>query len=268
VIAIQYLFDHQHEILSRIKDGGNIFLFLDYDGTLVGIKSRPQDAKPPANTKQIISKLISNPRIFPVLVSGRPISQLMDFFKGTPVKELNMIGSHGAEIKLKGRPPTIVDSAKKQMGLIKALAEKINRCLREVNCFYVEDKPVSVAVHYRNCESKDLPKLGKVREIIREAAYGLGLDVIEGKKVIEVKALNIDKGMAVGAMEKKLGQSGKHINICIGDDLTDEHMFLKNTQGINIKLTPQPDLESGAQYYLKTVGKVQKFLSMVNQEAQ
>ncbi|MGM0365418.1 MAG: trehalose-phosphatase [Actinomycetota bacterium] len=268
MIGIEYLFVHSDRIFSKIKDGGNALLFLDYDGTLVGIKSRPQDAKPSQRTKSLINRLNSNPRIFPILVSGRPITQLMDFFKGTPVKELNMIGSHGAEVKLEGRKPEIVDSAKKMVGLVRDLKQKISRSIGETECFYIEDKRVSVAVHYRNCSSRDMPKLEEVKKIIGEATSGGGLDIIEGKKVIEVKASGIDKGMAVKVVEKKLRPRGRHINICIGDDLTDEHMFLKNTGGINIKVCPQPDGRSRAEYYLKTVGEVQKFLSIVNREVQ
>ncbi len=246
-----------------IKKAGACLLFLDYDGTLVGIKPRPQDARPSKRTKSLVRSLNKNPRIYPVLVSGRPILHLMDFFKGTPVKELCMVGSHGAEIKLKDRKPQIIEAAKKQMGQIAEIKDRIKDMLKQKECFYIEDKTVSVALHYRNCDKKELPLLERVSKFISEATRSGGLDVIEGKKVIEVKASKIDKGMAIQVMEKKLFPDGGQINICIGDDVTDEHMFLKNPRGINIKVSQS---SSNAQYYLNTISEVQRFLSIINRE--
>ncbi len=265
-MAIEYLFDHINEIFPIIRQSDKCLLFLDYDGTLVGIKSRPQDAKPSQRTKRIVFALNSNPRIFPVIVSGRQISQIMDFFKGNPIKELNIVGSHGAEFKLKGSSPKIAGSARKQMGIIKELGKKIKACLKDAQCFYIEQKIVSVAVHYRNCSKKDMPRLDDVRTLIGEVISEGGLDVIEGKKIIEVKSSGINKGKAIAYMQKKLRQNGNQISLCVGDDITDEYMFSENTRGINIKVSAGPDIQSRAGYYLNNVGEVLKFLAMLNRE--
>ncbi|MGM0367268.1 MAG: trehalose-phosphatase [Actinomycetota bacterium] len=70
-----------------------MFLFLDYDGTLVGIKKKPQDAKPSKKTRDILLKLAGTNNIVTVLVSGRPIGDLLKFFNQVNISNINFIGT-------------------------------------------------------------------------------------------------------------------------------------------------------------------------------
>src|SRR5690606_37105408 len=65
-------------------------LFLDYDGTLTGFKSRPEDAFPDEELKELLSRLTQKAKV--VLISGRDRKTLDNWFKGIPV---DMIAEHG-----------------------------------------------------------------------------------------------------------------------------------------------------------------------------
>ncbi len=198
-------------------------------------------------------------------MSGRPIIDLLNFFKGIG-NDINLIGSHGAEIKYKGEKPYILESVKKIIKKLRKIRDEIELILKDFPCFYIEDKKVSFAIHYRNCPKEYLGNLAKIRNAIREYEKKLPINIIEGKKVIEVKPANIDKGRAVNGFKDKYGLSNE-ITICIGDDVTDEHMFESNKEGLNIKVINK-NIKTNASYYIKNVAEVQKFLEGINQAFQ
>src|SRR5690606_21897868 len=69
-------------------------LFLDYDGTLVGFTSRPEDAYPDEEISGLIGELVSQARV--VIISGRDRATLEEWFEGLPV---DMIAEHGVWLK-------------------------------------------------------------------------------------------------------------------------------------------------------------------------
>jgi trehalose-6-phosphatase len=52
--------------------------------------------------------------------------------------------------------------------------------------------------------------------------------------------------------------------LCIGDDITDEDLFKKNSRGINIKVTDNAcNIETAAEYYLKNPQDALSFLENI-----
>jgi trehalose 6-phosphate synthase/phosphatase len=88
---------------------------------------------------------------------------------------------------------------------------------------FVEEKTYSLAWHYRNAD----PLLGSLRanELKDDLVYltsNLGLSVVEGKKVIEVKNALINKGRcAIDWLSKEHWE----FILALGDDKTDEDLF-------------------------------------------
>lgn len=88
---------------------------------------------------------------------------------------------------------------------------------------FIEEKKHTLAWHYRNVEDD----LGFVRS--RELLDNLfhlirngHLQVIDGKKVIEIRVAGIDKGVAA---KRIVEESPAEFVLAIGDDKTDEDMF-------------------------------------------
>jgi len=54
---VEYVFDRIRKILERLREAKHIFLFLDYDGTLTPIVSRPEEAHLSREMKGLLSNL-------------------------------------------------------------------------------------------------------------------------------------------------------------------------------------------------------------------
>ena len=193
-------------------------LFLDYDGTLVGFTSRPEDAYPNAEIRGLIGELVSKAHV--VIISGRDRETLEEWFEGLQV---DMIAEHGVWLKKH-------DS---QIGW-KAYADvddSWKEDIRQVMDYYVlrtpgafiEEKHHSLVWHYRKVES-GLGDL-RMRELFSHLKYmasGYNLQVLEGNMVLEIKRPDINKGKAASAILK---DKDFDFILAIGDDWTDEDTF-------------------------------------------
>jgi trehalose 6-phosphate synthase/phosphatase len=107
----------------------------------------------------------------------------------------------------------------------------VKRCPRS----FVEEKNHTLAWHYRNVD----PELGFIRS--RELLDSLDhlirnsqLQVVDGNKVIEIRVLGIDKGLAA---KKIIQETSNDFILVIGDDKTDEDMFRSLAdQAVTIKV--------------------------------
>jgi trehalose 6-phosphate synthase/phosphatase len=88
---------------------------------------------------------------------------------------------------------------------------------------FIEEKNYSLVWHFRKTD----PELGARRAIelkdeLTSFTANHNLEILEGKKVIEIKNSGINKGRAA---LKKMGKTEYDFVIGIGDDWTDEYMF-------------------------------------------
>ncbi len=88
---------------------------------------------------------------------------------------------------------------------------------------FVERKEVSVAWHWRRAD----PEIGGAREAeLVEALHallrGAPLEVLRGKRVVEVRGAGAHKG---GAARRWLGRAAYDVVVAAGDDATDEDLF-------------------------------------------
>jgi trehalose 6-phosphate synthase/phosphatase len=212
--------DHEvvKDLKSFFKEAKKPILFLDYDGTLIGFKSRPEDAFPDEELKELLSRLAKKSKV--VLISGRDRKTLDDWFRGVPV---DMIAEHGVWLKKSG--------SKKDWDAYAEVDNSWKQDIRNIMEYYVlrtpgafiEEKHHSLVWHYRKVE-RGLGDL-RMRELFSHLKYmasGHNLQVLEGNMVLEIKRPDINKGRAATAFMK--GKDYDFI-LAIGDDWTDEDTF-------------------------------------------
>jgi len=246
--------------LDNINRFEHIFLFLDYDGTLVGIKKNPKDAIISSQHKNLLSRLSDKPETIVTIVTGRTLGDLLKFFKDIDINRINWIGIHGAEIKLKCESTFLIQIAEKNLSVIREIKNKVNKIIKDVPCFKIEDKKITFAIHFRNCLKKDLIYLKEILKILEKYKKKHPINYLKMKKVIEVKHRDISKGNAMIEVKKKYRELKHSITICIGDDLTDESLFETNVDGVNIKVGENYPLQTKAEYFLKDTKEVYEFL--------
>ena len=86
----------------------------------------------------------------------------------------------------------------------------------------LEDKGMSLALHYRNARGRDADCRLAAYEAL--AAGGAGLHLIEGKMIYEIKSDGADKGTAIEAFLAEPPFAGRRPAF-FGDDITDEDGF-------------------------------------------
>ncbi len=204
----------------------NLYIFLDFDGTLSPIAPTPGEAILPADTKKILNKLAAMRGVIVSLISGRGINDLK---KKAGVKGILYSGNHGMEIEGKGIAfrRVVSEAERTETGKIKSMAAAACSGLKGVK---VEDKGGSITVHYRLAGVMDSAILKKRMMFLKDRLKKHGLYFIrKGKKSFEVIPVNgWNKGMAVLLIIEKFRKMRGIRDfgaIYIGDDRTDRDAF-------------------------------------------
>ncbi len=183
-------------LASIAADPGEAGLFLDVDGVLAPIVSRPEDARVPDETRAELTRLAGRYQLV-ACITGRQSSVAREIV-GVP--ELTYVGEHGLEL----------DPRAKAWGpRIHAFASKAP--------WAEERKPLSAAFHYRT--APDETEARAVLETIATEALAEGFRTRWGRMVLEVlPPLEVTKGTAVRSL---LEQTGLRRALYAGDDTTD-----------------------------------------------
>lgn len=251
-----YLFDCWKEIEEKIKRSASIFLLSDYDGTLTPIVERPELAALDKQMKYLLESLSRREGYKLGIISGR---SLRDVKKLVGIEGIYYAGNHGFEIE--GPETKLVHSAaEKVRPKIKEICTKLKKI--DANGAIVEDKGLTASLHYRLVFTSDVPRVEKAfRDIVKPCKE---VKITKGNKVWEVRpGIEWDKGKAVLSILNAIGEKNV-LTIYMGDDLTDEDAFeaLAN-KGITI-LVSVSKKESKADYFLKNVDDVKRFLEVLS----
>ncbi len=230
------------------------FLFLDYDGTLTPIVKKPTLAILSVPRRRSLKKASKNKRIKIAVVSGRKLSDLK---QKVNIKGIYYAGNHGFEIE-GPNIKVIHPKAKKIIPTLKKINSKLKSALKGIKGIIVEDKALTLSLHYRLAGKKDLRKIDRIFHSVT-APYK-NIRITHGKKVYEVRPkVKWDKGQAVLWLIKKLAEKTKAVPIYIGDDVTDEDAF-KALKRKGITLRVGRSRTSCAQRFLRNVNSVYKFI--------
>jgi trehalose 6-phosphate phosphatase len=240
------------------KDQG-LILFLDYDGTLVEIAPRPELAHPTQELVHVLARLASLPGLALVVVSGRSLKNLQELL---PIAGLNYLGSHGAEGLIGGKPWTIKCSGNNRKEQDELQRQLIN-CLGNLKGWWLETKPLSFALHYRQAEPEEEVEIFKVLGPWLDQVSRVGHhQILQGKKVVEILPQGVSKGAAIREILLLSGFS-KHFPVYLGDDVTDESAFqVLQGRGLTVKVGVGQAV-TAASYSLSHPAEVRQFLTLL-----
>jgi trehalose-phosphatase len=250
------------EIIGRLIHQQPVF-FMDYDGTLTPIVSKPEDAILSEQMRQTLRKLASHYKV--AIVSGRDRQDVQNLVS---IDNLIYAGSHGFDIV---GPDNLYLQHQKGKAALPELDDaerKLQQLLSSIKGSQVERKKYSIAVHFRNVGQKDLAFIEQVVDKVLQHHHKLRKSF--GKKIYELQPdIEWDKGKAVLWLLKRLKLYEDHyLPVYVGDDLTDENAFRALEDiGIGI-LVGQHGKPTCADYHLKDVAEVEKFLEMVIKESE
>jgi trehalose 6-phosphate phosphatase len=233
-------------------------LFLDVDGTLLEIASRPDHVHVPSDMPSLLHDLARQRGGALALVSGRPlreIDRLLQPWRGAAA------GLHGIERR---RADGILDSY-----LDSAAAAALDRLRPQLKALAsigsglaLEDKDKTLALHYRAAPERQSEICSLAGEMARREA---ALRLIAGKMVVEFQPRGVNKGMAIAAFLAEPPFIGRH-PVFIGDDVSDEDGFAEISARHGIAIRVGPPAQTRAQYALPDVRTVGAWLAAKRQE--
>ncbi|MEQ1946087.1 MAG: trehalose-phosphatase [Bryobacteraceae bacterium] len=237
---MQYILSRASRPVLEELAAGNTLCAFDFDGTLAPIVDHPMLALLRPRTKQLLSSLA---RVYPCAVlSGRSRADLRQMLLGTGIQEL--AGNHGAEIS--GSPERAVRRD------IARWVTAIEEAISPMDGVWIEDKGLSIAVHFRA-----QPNKREVRVRVARAAASLnGVRVFGGKQVVNLVPIGAPhKGEALTVARDRLGCERI---LYVGDDVNDEDAFALGGAAVSIRVGKSK--HSKARYFLRYQSEVDKLL--------
>jgi trehalose 6-phosphate synthase/phosphatase len=244
----------QQEVKRSYHAARRALLLLDYDGTLVPFAAQPHLAHPDAELEDLLGALSRDHKNHVFLISGRDKLTLERWFGPLDV---GLFAEHGALIKNPGEGWRLMKPV--TLGWKEEIASIVRMYVDRVGGSLIEEKDFSVAWHYRQCDSE----LGEQRakeliDDITQFAANLDIQVLEGKKVVEVRSSANNKGTAAAQLVRELEPD---LVVAIGDDQTDEDMFrLLPGHAVTVRVGA---VSSRARYNLRDHDDVRRFLRFV-----
>ena len=208
-------------------DIGSTAFFLDIDGTLLDIAATPHSVEVPRVLIDDLYRLHQHCDGALALVSGRTLEDIDRLF--APLK-LPAAGAHGTQV----RPDPAAPIGHLTRPIPAALRAAFT-ALADRPGMFIEDKEVTLALHYRLLKDDSLPAL-RVAEV-EAAAAAAGFSLLHGKKVLELKPAGTDKGTALRAFMARPPFQGR-VPLFAGDDVTDSYAFavLEGLGGVGISV--------------------------------
>jgi trehalose 6-phosphate synthase/phosphatase len=203
-----------------VRAGGNVALFLDYDGTLRDFVKDPDAAVPDETLRPLLEKLSSHPKVKIAIVSGRPAAFLQKHFEGAGV---TLVSEHGYRWLQPGATEWHLIRDHIDTDWKDVVLPHLQQAEALTPGSHIEEKQSSIVWHYRGCD----PEFGlwKARSLLSELTddtASLPVSVHHGKKIVEVASQLVNKGQAVKALANEWKPN---VMLAAGDDQTDETMF-------------------------------------------
>ena len=178
-----------------------------------------------------------------IVISGRARADVRRRLRGLRLRLV--VGNHGIE-------PWRV--SRRQRRLVRQWTEVLGPQLAPEPGVDIEDKAYSLAVHYRRSGSKR-----RAQSVIRDAAAGLPeARLLPGKDVVNLVPEGAPhKGMALNLAVQRFGCDAA---IYVGDDDTDEDVFVLEPRGRFLTIRVGRCRDSAADYFLPGQSDVDRFL--------
>jgi trehalose 6-phosphate phosphatase len=188
-------------------------LICDFDGVLTPIVADPTTSAMPAQVAFALGRLARRLGLVAV-VSGRPLAFLRERI---PVPGIPLLGSYGIE-QLRDGEPVLAAGAQEWLGKVRSAGEQLAGHFADWPGVRVEEKVVSVAVHWRQAQDPQAAA-AEIRRVTAEIAEATGLRSDPGKLVSELRPpIDVDKGSAITEL---LSDQNLTVVAYAGDDLGD-----------------------------------------------
>jgi trehalose 6-phosphate phosphatase len=253
------LFQHLTALGERIAAAPSLMLFLDFDGTLTPLVDKPEHACLAPDMRRLLQRLSERENVKVAILSGRTRADLLE---RVGIPGVYYAGNHGLEISGPGCL-FVEESAAARQEALRAIVEELTVSLHSIAGVLVEDKGLTVSVHYRLADAAREEEIRRIVDTARQKA-GEDFELRTGHKVFEIRPRAAwHKGAAVRWIREQLGQQAA-LAICLGDDVTDEDAFTTLTGGITVKVGDAA--HTAAEFHVDGPAQVKEFLQWLDEQ--
>lgn len=238
-----------HELSARYRDTSNRLLVFDYDGTLTPIVANPALAMPSQRLLDLLSRLAADESNTVAICSGRDRYTLDRWLGALPIF---LSAEHGAFCREDGVWSQWSEGSVWDDEILDIFQSTVERTPRS----RLERKNTALVWHYRQVDPwlADL-RTSQLLEALVSPCSRLGLQIMPGRKIIEVKPAEFNKRVVV---QHLLENSRYDFCMAMGDDTTDEDMFNALPEnGVSIKVGA---FSENARYWLGDATQTLAFL--------
>jgi trehalose 6-phosphate phosphatase len=248
------LLEHLSAVAERLLAAPHWLLGLDYDGTLTPLAETPAAAILAFEMRELLQMFAGRIGLSTAIVSGRGLDDLRSM---VGIDRLIYAGNHGCEISGPGIEFVDAVAAEKQEALA-VLSELIIQSLQGIAGAFVENKELTLTIHYRLVAPELIPEVRRVVEKTLEADVH-DFRLTRGTLAHEVRPpTKWNKGKAVDLIRRSA--CIRHpLTLYLGDDHTDEDAFEALHDDITVKVGGDPTTTK-ARYHLENPDRVATFL--------
>ncbi|HEU4616108.1 MAG TPA: trehalose-phosphatase [Kofleriaceae bacterium] len=243
-----------HAEWQHLASAASLVAAIDLDGTLIPFAPTPQEARLDDETVDLIESLSSLPGVTLGIISGRPRELVESLAQRFP--RVAFAAEHGVWRYASGVWESALDPVPQ--------LEEIERTLMGLAKRYpgalVERKTCSVCLHWRRVEQPLHDRVAAAAEVIVDEWLETqpSLERLPSTEALEVRHRAAHKGSAL-AWLRSHGPAGSPV-LAIGDDITDEDMFVSlrdSDVGILVASAPR---RTQAGLRLPSIAAVHRFL--------
>jgi trehalose 6-phosphate phosphatase len=253
-VAARSAFRNWASIRDLLRKANRWGFFLDFDGTLVNLRPRPGDVRMSRAAKLVLRRLAAHANTQVAIVTGRKRRNVRQL---VAVNELRYFGVHGGERE--GQSVTL--SAKSRLAL-DAVKRAARRRLKSIPGVWIQDKGLSVAIHYRNAHHVEARTAGvALADLLKP--WGDALHLLNGSRVWEILPREVQGKFT--AVEDVLGPDHSSTAVVyIGNDGTDEVAFAALRDAITVRVGREP--ETHARFFVRAPADVLRLLARMERE--
>ncbi len=224
-------FDQPRQVIATIRRSrSRITLVLDYDGTLVPLQARPDDARPDDELLQSLARLAARRDVAVHVSSGRRRAEVERWLGHLPI---GLHAEHGIWSRTElGRWSSRLAE---RPAWLKAARKAMDERVRSVPGSMIEQKEASLVWHFRNARPEVAePAAAALQNELEHALDSSDAAVVAGARIVEVRDARVHKGLVVKDVRREHPRTRL---VVIGDDTTDEDMFAAAPPGaVTIKV--------------------------------
>lgn len=215
-------FSTEAELNKWVSAAQSLWLFLDYDGTLVKFSRTPENLDPNKELIELIKRLADKAHLRVAIISGRRLQDLQTLLPGGGIY---LAATYGVEIITPEGKRIQREDYSRIRPYLQRLKPHWQEIIGERKGFYLEDKGWSLAVHARYASEQD------ARQVISTIQHTLDQDLItdefrliKNNRFLEVTTARAHKGKAVSFLLDSFPMPEARL-VYIGDDDHDSEAF-------------------------------------------